>query len=250
MRNKTLHLYRGDDLTNERTKPAIYRSEGIVSGAFGGGGNPKEIERRGFLKSIKQHIDHLKDFEINYYRISDYISFSESEEIAKRWASRNKPNDLVPTAEPYSETRYIFKLSIPLNELKLIANGVYEFCFACNKNLKTPFKLNEFDPLEVITHTWALQYADCPVCNSFQKNHSIIVINPLLAFDRQKEEKEFKRSLKLAEKNSEWIILPNDIIDNGFRGSRIQPADFWGMHGYKMAGEEARNPFTLPYKGY
>jgi hypothetical protein len=81
--NKYLSLYRGDNIINDRTKPAIHRSEGIVSGAFAAGGNPEEIERKGFLNSVKEHIDHIKEDEKKYYEISDYISFSESEDIAK-----------------------------------------------------------------------------------------------------------------------------------------------------------------------
>ncbi len=248
--NKYLTLFRGDDIINDRTKPAIYRSEGIVSGAFGAGGAPKEIERKGFLKSVKEHIDHLKDFEIQYYKISDYISFSEEEEIAKLWASRKRPENLISTTEPYAETRYVFKMDIPMEELKPIVPGVYEYRFACNKNLKTAYKLNEYDVYEPILQTYALQFADCPQCGSVHKSHSIIVINPLVAFNHLKDDKNIKRSIRLAQKNLEWLILPNDIIQDGFRASRIQPANFWKAEGYTMLGEAVRNPFTVPYKHY
>jgi hypothetical protein len=157
---------------------------------------------------------------------------------------------LVQTNELFAETRYVFKMDIPVDELTPITKGVFEFRFACNKDLKNPYKLNEDDPFETVARQWALRYAICEQCGGVQKNHFIRVINPQIAFDHLTADKDFKRSLRLAKKNLEWLILPNDIINNGFRAARIQPANFWKVQGYTMEGEEKRNPFTVPYDKY
>ncbi|MXV14328.1 hypothetical protein [Hufsiella ginkgonis] len=82
-----VHLYRGDSIYNECTNPSGFRSEGIRSAAFGGGGNPKNIENLGGLSTIKAHIDHLLESDKNYYKITDFISFTKDEAIAKKMGS-------------------------------------------------------------------------------------------------------------------------------------------------------------------
>ena len=246
----TLHLYRGDDINNDRTKPAIYRSEGIISSAFGSFGDPLNIERIGFLETIKTHVDHVKDFELNYYKITDYISFSENEDTAKAFSARFKPENLIPCPEAYKETRYVFHVKIPFDELIPITAGVWEYKFKCNPNLKQVYKLNEDEPFETIAHNWALTFVGCETCGAMQKNHSMLVINPLLILNELPEQKKYKRAKNLILKNNEWLLLPNDIINFGHRGTRIQLADFWDVHGYTIKGEAERNPFSVPYPGY
>jgi hypothetical protein len=250
MTNKILTLYRGDNIDNKRTKPAIYRSEGIVSGAFDGSGPPDMIERLEFLNSIKIHIDHLLEVEKDFYHISDYISFSECEEIAEKWASRKQPEFLNRCYVQYRETRYVFRMRISIDELKPLEKGVWEYKFACNPNLKLPYKLNAVDEFEPIALTWALQFSGCAICGGTHKNHSIKIIDPIQYLAGQSSEKKFKRSLKLSKKNLEWIVLPNDIIKKGFRAARIQPANFWDVQGYTMSGEPERSPFEVPYERY
>jgi hypothetical protein len=245
-----LNLYRGDDLNNDRTKPAIYRSEGIVSGAFGNFGDPLNIERIGFLETIKQHIDHLKDYEKSCYAITDYISFSEDEGRAKDWASRMHADDLIVCNEPYLETRCIFHVKIPFGDLKPIAEGVWTFAFSCNPNRKTPSKLNSDEAFETIALEWALSNAGCGVCNASEKKHSLIVVNPRILMEHFIGLKKYNRVNKLIAKNSEWLLLPNDIVNFGCRGTRIQVADFWDVQGYVMKNEMERNPYVLPYLDY
>ncbi|MES2266805.1 MAG: hypothetical protein V4520_08595 [Bacteroidota bacterium] len=248
--NKILTLYRGDNIDNKRTKPAIYRSEGIVSGAFDGSGPPDMIERLEFLNTVKIHIDHLLEVEKDYYHISDYISFSESEEIAEKWASRSQPEFLNRCYTPYKETRYVFKMQIVMDDLTPLEKGVWEYNFACNPDLKVPYKLNADDEFEPIARAWALRFSGCGICGSVHKKHSLKIINPILYLDGHSKDKKFNRSLRLAKKNLEWIVLPNDIISNGFRASRIQPANFWKVQGYTMSGEPERSPFEVPYERY
>ena len=227
-----LHLYRGDSIYNKKTQPGLYRGNGLTSAAFGGGGDPMNIEKKGLLETVKEHIDHIKGYEREYYSITDYISFSENWDTAKCWAADRNPNNLIPCLEPYQETRYIFHLKIPKSEIKEISTGVWEFHFACNKNLKTANNSKD------ILTTYALTYHDCPVCNSVLKAHSIILVQTTLFIPNLKDDK-YKRAKKLSDKNDEWLILPNDLDHHVFkhRTTRIPRADFWIAEHYNLDGE-------------
>lgn len=230
-----LNLYRGDSIFNTKSKPARYRSEGLTSSAFGGGGDPKNIERVSFLETVKQHIDHLKSYEKDYFKITDYISFSEQEEIAMRWSADLKPDELVACTIPFTETRYVFHMQIPENELKAIATGVWEFNYACNTDLKSS-NIPGDDLL-----TFALRYSSCPLCDPNSKSHSLMLVKPSMFMSDLINVAKYRRANKLADKNDEWIILPNDLIEHGLRGTRIPRANFWEANHYVLRGEPQRN---------
>jgi hypothetical protein len=241
-----IKLYRGDEIANQRTKPARYRSEGMLSGAFGSGGDPVTVERIGLLETVKRHIDHIKEYEKAYYAISDYISFSESKERAKAWAARLKPADLITCSEPYLETRYVFEMVFDTKDLIKLEEGVWEYRFTCNPALKSPYVKSD-DPIKSIALDYALKYPVCVVCDLRFKNHSLIIIQPEKILPADPGDDTYARAIKLAAKNAEWLILPNDIINFGFRGTRIPPANFWCARGYILKGETARDPYELIY---
>ncbi|HAL81843.1 MAG TPA: hypothetical protein DCO83_06090 [Mucilaginibacter sp.] len=232
-----LNLFRGDDILNLKSKPGRYRSEGLTSSAFGARGDPENIEKITFLETVKQHIDHLKTFEKDYFKITDYISFSDSEAIAKNWAAGLKPDELVACSTPFLETRYVFKMQIPNNELKPITTGVWEYRYACNTNLKCANVPN------ADINTLALRYNPCPICQSTFKNHSLLLINPTIYLAGLASDKKYKRANQLAAKNGEWMIVPNDAVDFKHRTTRIPRADFWNADCYTIKRETARNPF-------
>lgn len=225
-----LNLYRGDSFFNKKSNPGMYRSEGLTSSALGAGGDPKNIERLSLLETVKRHIDHLKCYENDYYKITDYISFSECEETAKLWASDLKPDDLIDCLTPYQETRYVFNLQIPEAELISISKGVWEFNYACNKDLKSSNIDNEIE-------SFVLRYNTCPLCGSVKKIHNIILVKPSLFMSDVSGEINYKRAITLGEKNTEWLILPNDSIGNNFRSTRIQRANFWTANHYILRNE-------------
>lgn len=229
-----LNLYRGDSLFNIKSKPGKYRSEGITSSALGAGGDPQNIERITLLETVKQHIDHLKSYEKEYYKITDYISFSESEETAINWAADCKPDKLVKCAIPLKETRYVFHLALNKKDLRNISNGVWEFNFACNTNLKS----SNFSANSLLDHV--LKYYACPLCGSASKSHSLLLIRPSVIMSGLNDRK-YKRANNLAEKNDEWLVLPNDLIEHGHRGTRIPRADFWHVQHYILSDEPERD---------
>lgn len=240
-KDKMLSLYRGDYFENEKSKPFRYYSEGITSSAFGAGGDPNNIERISFLETIKQHIDHLKAFEKEYFKITDYVSFSDTEETAKKWAAGLTSEKLVPFDVPYQETRYVFKLNIPVNDLNRISEGVWEYNFACNKDLKDGYQADD------CFKTYALRARDCPVCGGITKAHRLVLVSTLAFLSDRKGDDRFDRANILALKNSEWLILPYDLIDHKHRATRIPRADFWTVNHYILENEDPRDPnFDYP----
>jgi hypothetical protein len=235
MTNATiLNLYRGDSILNKNTNAGEFRSEGIRSAAFGGGGDPRNIEKLSLLATVKQHVDHLTQAEKDYYKITDFISFSEQEAIAIKWAADLKPDELEECQVPYQETRYVFRLQIERKQLTPISKGVWAYLYQCNARLKSSNHPNGF------INTIALQNAGCDVCGGVTKAHSLILIKPAHCIEGLKKEPEFKRTHQLAVKNDEWLLLPNDLMEHGFRRTRIYRADFWDARLYTKKGEPVR----------
>lgn len=227
-----LHLYRGDSYYNDRTSANIYRSDGLLAPACGGGGRTDNIENIGFLETIKRHIDHLKGYEKEYYSITDYISFTENLDTAKAWAADLNPANLVPCTISHKETRYVFHLKIPKSELIPLSKGTWEFFFTCNRQLLDGNTSNS-----LLKHS--LRHNDCPFCNSVSKVHSIILVKPILVFPDLKDDKKYDRAKKLTNKNEEWLVLPNDPQERTLkhRKTRIPRADFWDVEHYNLLGE-------------
>ncbi|MES2829225.1 MAG: hypothetical protein V4687_13770 [Bacteroidota bacterium] len=241
MTNNVLSLYRGDSIHNQKTNPGTFRSDGIRSGAFGGGGDPRNIEKLLPLTTIKQHIDHITQVAKDYYKITDFISFTEQEATALNWAADLKPDELLPCTTPYEETRYVFHVAILKTELKPVSKGVWSYQYQCNPRLKLSNYVNGF------LKTFALQNAGCDVCGGMVKRHSLLLIKPIDFMEDLNGQPEFKRTLKLAVKNDEWLLLPNDLMDHGFRRTRIYPADFWKANQYIKKGEPRRTPESFTF---
>jgi len=237
----TLHLYRGDSIHNTNTNPGTFRSEGIRTAAFGAGGDPRNIEKLTPLKTIKDHIDHIKPAEKDYYAITDFISFTERESTAQRWAADLKPDKLLSCPTPYEETRYVFHVVIPWAELRPISKGVWEYKYQCNPQSKHSNYAGD------LINTLILQQVSCDVCGGFMKAHSLLLVKPSAFMDDMDSDAAYKRALRLAVKNDEWLLLPNDLMDHGFRRTRIYPADFWLANLYTIMGEPLRTPDTFKF---
>ena len=237
-----LSLYRGDSFYNSKTNPGWYRSNGITSSALGAGGDPMNIEKITVLTTIKRHIEHKKKLEKEYFKISDYLSFSESEERAKQWASGHAVEMLIPSKDKFFETRYVFKLQIDFNDLKEVSNGVFEYRFVCNTLLRTSSALTEPPELSFAID-YALQHASCQVCNSSRSDHLITLICPRMLLEDLVGDNEFVRAYEFTKNDKEWLVLPNDFIDSRFRSTMIPPANFWTVDNYNLMGEEPRNPY-------
>jgi len=236
-----LELFRGDSLYNLKSKPGLYRTEGITSPAMGAGGDPENIEKISLLHTVKRHIDHTLKIEKDYYAITDYISFTTEEKTARKWAAGNKDVELDKCLKPYLETRYVFKLMIECSELIPLSTGVWLYRFACNNSKKTSNV-----PGSIVGQLLAQK--NCPMCHGIAKNHSLILIDTLGFSDLA--DGDFKRANLLADKNKEWLILPNDPLENSpHRCTRIQPADFWTVEHFTLASDDPRDSMFASY-GY
>ncbi len=127
--------------------------------------------------------------------------------------------------------REVFHMQIPESELKVISTGVWEFNYACNKDLRS-----SNIPGDDI-RTFALRYSSCPLCGSVSKLHSLLLVKPSMFMSDLTNVAKYKRANKLADKNDEWMILPNDLIEHGLRGTRIPRADFWQARHYLLQNE-------------
>jgi hypothetical protein len=236
-----LELYRGDSLYNLRSRPGLYRTDGITSAAMGAGGDPRNIENISPLQTVKRHIDHTLKLEKDYYQITDYISFTDREETARKWAAGNSDEPLIDCRDPYLETRYLFKMHIAQPDLEPMAEGVWLYRFACNPRKKTSNVPGS--PMGQL-----LAQKPCPMCLGIQRNHSLILIDTLGFSPLAKG--DFKRANRLADNNKEWLVLPNDpLSSSSHRCTRIQPADFWTVERFTLASDEPRDPLFASY-GY
>lgn len=145
---------------------------------------------------MKEHIDHLTIPEIQYYKMTDFISFTEDFDTAKSWASGREPEKLLVCEERYKETKYVFSMSMQRSRLTQLAKGVWEFRYQCNR-----FKKSAPSGDQLLTQM--LQMATCNYCGNTYPLHSLILIRPADVLEEFKDEKVFKRASTLAVKNNE-----------------------------------------------
>jgi hypothetical protein len=147
------------------------------------------------------------------------------------------PDKLLPNSVPYQETRYVFHLSVPRAELKSIAKCVWSYHYQCSPHKRQAFGANNF------LATMMLQQAGCGVCQGLHNYHSLILIKPAMVLVDLAGQLQYQRALKLAVKNDEWLVLPNDMMEQGhFRQTRIYVSDFWKADLYIKKGEPIRSP--------
>jgi hypothetical protein len=234
-------LYRGDFVHNTLTTPGRFRFDGITAKSFGKGA-PKYIEKNGLLKTMQQHIAPKTIEDKAYYNVTDFLSFSTNFTRAEYWATNKNTLILNSCVEDYSETRYLFSLTINDNELLPISTvgGMYIFNYQCNPNLK---KGNSPNPIE----TAIIRRDSCEVCNLNGKFHSLLLIDSVKYLTQFPNAQNCEDALSFAKTDEEWLILPNDPMRNG-RSSRIHRADFWHVELFNVVGEH-RDPYEFQMLG-
>lgn len=110
---KDMLLYRGDNYYNAATESGRFWFDGIRAKSFGKG-DPAYIKKEGLLKAIRQHIYHPGKADAGYYDVTDFISFSTGQTRAMYWVSDKGRLLLTPCSESYRETRYVFRMDIPI----------------------------------------------------------------------------------------------------------------------------------------
>ena len=228
-----MQLFRGDKIFNEKTKPGLYRNNGLRSKAFGSGSNPENIELTGLLESIRRHIRPINNSDIEYYDVTDYLSFSESRERALYWC-RDKDSLIIDKVDDYKETRYLFILQIDDSYIRKIGDGICMYYYSCNPKLKASDSGEE-------PHVSALRLVHnneiCQICNNQNKTHRIILINSYEYLTKNAKQAKYNGAMEFAKKDMEWLVLPFDPMGK-HRSSRIQRADFWFAEHYKAVGEK------------
>lgn len=228
-----MKLYRGDNICNKLTEPRLYRFDGLRTKAFGKG-DPAYIEKKGLLETIRQHInpDPNSIEDKSLYDTTPFISFSSKTIRAFYWLTDKNKFKVDECLVDFSETRYLFEINIPDNELINVGNGIYSFKFLCNPKLKTA---NSPDP--IFSSALPLMYGviDCPICEKKYKVHEIILIDVVTFLQKFKEMEKFKGAYELAEEDGEWLLLPFDRMPDksGSRFNRIPRADFWKVKHFK-----------------
>jgi hypothetical protein len=226
-------LFRGDKIYNEYTQPYLYRCDGLRSKAFNGKQDPRNIERIGLLRTIINHIKPAnKEGEI-YYDATDFLSFSESRNIALEWCS-DKNTIILEDTKDYEETRYLFILNINETEIYAIGSGMYLYLYNCNPTLK---QTNSNNPIHKAVLTHQFRNGICTVCENKKKLHHIILVNTVEYLKLYPEQVGTKEAIQNSTDNKEWLILPYDYMD-GFRSTRIPRADFWTVELFKGLGEQ------------
>lgn len=231
-----MELFRGDKIHNGKTKPGLYRGNGLRSKSFGSGTNPANIEVIGLLETIRKHIKPTgADFQ--YYDVTDYLSFSKNQERAYYWCSDMGTITLERCRE-YEETRYIFKMTLEDVFIQELCNGIYLYHYACNPGLQTSDSNSEHRLiLESI-----FSYKVCPQCRNENRNHSMILINSYEYLKCHINHEGYDGAIKFAQQDEEWLVLPYDNFeDTNFRKARIPRADFWAVEHFKVFGEARPN---------
>ena len=229
-----MQLFRGDKITNDNTKPGWYRNNGLRSKAFGSGCNPENIELLGLLKTIRKHIHPVDQIDLNYYDVTDFLSFSEERERAMYWCTY-KDTLIINKAKNYEETRYLFILELDNKDVRKITEGIYLYRYKCNPSL------SESDSgKEPHLTNFRLMYDKiiCPICNNIYKKHYLILINTVEYLTANKNQKKLDGAIEAAAKDREWLILPLDLIDKKYRSSRIPRSKIWFPELYKVIGEK------------
>lgn len=231
-----MKLYRGDKIYNEKTKPYLYRNNGLRTKAFGSGCNPENIEIQGLLESIRKHVKPEADSDKNYYDVTDFLSFSESRERALFWCS-DMGSLLLDKADNYSETRYLFEMSLNKNELVSHGKGIYSFSFCCNPRLKCSDSGRE-PHLSFFQHLHSEE--TCTVCKNQYKNHRILLVNSYEYLGEFKTHSKYDGAIDFAKNDNEWLVLPLDPMGI-HRSARIPRADLWTVEHFKVTSEKRPN---------
>jgi len=230
-------LYRGDKYYNVATEPGRFWFDGIRAKSFGKG-DPAYIKKAGLLKAIRQHIHHPGKADVSYYDATDFISFSTDQARAMYWVSDKGQLLLTTCSEPYRETRYVFRMDIPDNDLISRGDGIYMYSFVCNQALRKS-NVAAWQGIEIP------YYTNCPLCQG-GLGHQILLVDTVKYLSINRKDESESDALKLATEDSEWLVLPNDPLDHGSRSSSVQRADFWSVETYTVVGEKRDPMYASP----
>jgi hypothetical protein len=174
-------LYRGDKKGNA-TMPEKY-NYGLYTKLLQRG-DPAYISRKGIYQSVKNHVLPKSEEELQFYLRSHFLSFSESKEIAK-WYASDKDIDEDCEAKEYPEKRYIFTFDFSRVQAKQFRKNIYDIPYSCFNS-------------------------SCEICQSRKDSHHLLILD---VFSILKENPTYltnEQALASAKRDKEWLVLPFD----------------------------------------
>lgn len=208
--------------------PGRFRFDGLHAKSFGHG-DPAYIRRQSLIRTVCKHISHPSRADKAYYDVSDFISFSKDKNRALYWLTDKGTRSIHPCKVAYTETRYLFTMSIPQHELVSECEGIYSFSFYCDPHLREPNADTSMD--------WALiGMVNCP-CVQSGIRHKIVLIDAVQFLNAHHNAATSGDAKVLATEDQEWLVIPNDPSRPFGRSSRIQRACFWSAKLFNADGE-------------
>lgn len=211
--------------------------DGIRSKSFGKGA-PAYIDARGLLNNIRAHINPISTADKAIYDATEFISFSVSRNRALYWLRSKDVDEISPCKTEFEETRYLFRLVIPDNELTALDahSTMFVFRYKCNPSLKRFNSADvRTDAIFAVTEP-GTYFKSCAICNGTERSHSIVLIDSCRYLEHYKTDAASDTALQNAHADEEWLILPIDF-DSGRTATTIPRADFWSVELYNAKGE-------------
>lgn len=229
-------LYRGDKFGNV-TLPERHCVDGLHSKLIQKG-NPAYITKYGIYKAINAHIFPQSKQEISFHNSSHFLSFSESIEKAKYYASDKNPNDLIEV-QRYTERRYLFTFNLGRIQIEQISDYVFKALFRCNRNLIEPLTSNT-------PELFWLRNEKCKLCEIDGIFHTLMILNVVSILKKHPGYRANEQALINAERDKEWLVLPYDYdLKLGGFSAKIPPADFWSTKYFRLSKEKERQDEEL-----
>jgi hypothetical protein len=214
-----MKLYRGDNKNNinDNFFDLLYY-QGIFTNLIKNG-NPNYLEKNGFLKAINQHIKSTKE---QFHKVSHFLSFTENENTAKKFARRNKNFELIE-CERLKASCFIIEFDI--NKLEKLDDGFYKFTYFCDYS---NFTENEISKIEF--------KPGCNYCQNGRREHLIYFFkcSEFIKSFCIKDKDIFEKAIK----NEEWLLLPYDyLIDLNGVSAMIPLSNIWKVIYYNQAND-------------
>lgn len=221
---KKLNIFRADRKGNE-TSPERFVTDGLLS-KQPNGGDPLFYQSYGWIKAIKNHIDVTKDKEsIFLYETTSFLSFSENEQLVRDVYLKGRNNKTTKISSYTECDAYIFSVEIKYDDLQEIGKGIYFYDYNSNYD---KFRHYISEPLR--------NSIGCNICSKTTNYvHRILILNATDYLSKLlKHSNEFQVAFENAKRDSEWLIMPLDPMDDGIGyQSRIPVAYFWNVEYFK-----------------
>lgn len=221
---ETLNIFRADRKGN-KTMPERFSTDGLLSKQLNGG-DPFFYKNYGWVKAIKNHIDKTTDKEsIFLYETTSFLSFSENEQLVRDTYLKGKDNKKIIGSSFRDSDAYIFSASFDFEKFQILTDGIYYFDYQCSYDR---FKENIFLPL-----TYSI---GCNICeHNPDYTHRLLIVNAITFLSKLvKNSNEYQVAYENAKRDSEWLLMPLDLMPDGIGyQSRIPVANFWNVEYFK-----------------